>query len=364
MKRHSMDVTLFVTVMLLLGIGLMMVFSSSYYFLISSDQHWSYYFMKDLRMIVLGLVAMFATALFPYRLYKRFTPLILVVSIILCILVLTPVGTEINGSQRWIFIGSISIMPSEIAKIAVILFSAHLVERMQDQMKSLTQGLLPFLVLAGVFFALINPQPDLSSAVTVVGIVIVMVFVGGASIPQLAGIGVLGAIGLVAAVKAAPYRMERWLVFLDPFKYSQQGGWQIIQSLYALGSGGTFGVGIGQSVQNKLWLPEPQNDFIFATIGEEFGFIGGAFVILLFLLLIYRGVKIAANAPDLYGSMIATGITAMIGIQVMINIGVATGSMPVTGIPLPYISYGGNATIMLLAGTGILLNVSQYTKKG
>lgn len=362
MKRHSMDLTLLVTVVLLLGIGLMMVFSSSYYFLISSNEHWSFYWLKDLRMILLGLVAMLLTAVIPYRFYRRFTPLILLVSLGLCVLVLTPVGTVVNGSRRWIYLtGSVSIMPSEIAKIAVILFCAHTMERMQGRMKSFQKGLLPFLLVAGAFFVLVNKQPDLSSAVTIVGIVIVMAFVAGASIPQLTAIGFMGALGLAAAIKAAPYRMERWLVFLDPFKYAQQGGWQIIQSLFALGSGGLYGVGIGQSVQNKLYLPEPQNDFIFATIGEEFGFIGGVFVILLFLFLIYRGVKIAVTACDLYGTLIATGITAMIGIQVIINVGVATGSMPVTGIPLPFISYGGNATILLMAGVGILLNVSQYT---
>ncbi len=188
-----------------------------------------------------------------------------------------------------------------------------------------------------------------------------MVFVAGARLDQLIGLAIIGATAFTGFAFSADYRKARVLAFMDPFEYADGAGWQVIQSLYALGSGGLFGVGIGQSIQNKLYIPEPQNDFIFATVGEEFGFVGCVLVILLFFVLIYRGVKIAIHAPDLFGTLVATGIVAMISFQVIINISVATSSMPVTGIPLPFISFGGSSLLILMGCMGILLNISQYT---
>lgn len=361
MKRHAMDLVLFVTIILLLVIGVMMVFSSSFYVAMSQWQDKYYFFYKDLKFAVAGLFIMIAVAMVPYKLYRKFAPPLLVVSLALLVLVLTPVGTSINGARRWIFIGSNSFMPSEVAKVSAILFTAHLLTKNRKGLKKFTVGILPYLGLAGVFFGLIILQPNLSTAITITLIIMTLVFVAGARLDQLIGLAILGAGAFVAFAFSADYRRARVLAFLDPFKYADGAGWQVIQSLYALGSGGLFGVGIGQSVQNKLYIPEPQNDFIFATVGEEFGFIGCVLVILLFFILIYRGVKIAVHAPDLFGTLVATGIVAMISFQVMINISVATSSMPVTGIPLPFISFGGSSLLILMGCMGILLNISQYT---
>ncbi len=361
MKRHAMDLVLFVTVILLLVIGVMMVFSASFYVAMSQWQDKYYFFFKDLKFAIAGLVIMIVVAMVPYRVYRRFAPMLLGVSLLLLILVLTPVGTSINGARRWIFIGSNSFMPSEVAKISAILFTAHSLANNSQHLKKFTVGILPYLLLVGAFFGLIILQPNLSTAITITLIIMSMVFVAGARLDQLMGLAVLGVGAFTAFAFSADYRRARVMAFMNPFDYADGAGWQVIQSLYALGSGGIFGVGIGQSVQNKLYIPEPQNDFIFATVGEEFGFIGCVLVILLFFILIYRGVKIAVNAPDLFGTLVATGIVAMISFQVIINISVATSSMPVTGIPLPFISFGGSSLLILMGCMGILLNISQYT---
>lgn len=361
MKRHAMDLSLFVTVVLLLVIGVMMVFSSSFYVAMSQWDNKYHFFYKDLKFAIAGLVIMIVVAMVPYRLYRKFAPALLIVSLLLLGTVLTPAGTTINGASRWLYIGPISIMPSEVAKICAIIFTAHSLTNNRHMLKKFSVGILPYLVMAGVYFGLIIMQPNLSTAITLVLIVMTMVFVAGARLDQLFGLAILGAGAFTAFAFSADYRRARVLAFMDPFQYADGAGWQVIQSLYALGSGGLFGVGIGQSIQNKLYIPEPQNDFIFATVGEEFGFVGCVLVILLFFVLIYRGVKIAVKAPDLFGSLVATGIVAMISIQVIFNIAVATSSMPVTGIPLPFISFGGNSVLILMGCMGILLNISQYT---
>lgn len=214
-------------------------------------------------------------------------------------------------------------------------------------------------MIAGVYFVLIIQQPNLSTAITIVLIIFSMMFVAGVKLLHLSSIGLIGGALFLYAAVSSPYRLKRLTTFLNPFNDVYGDGWQVVQSLYALGSGGLTGVGIGQSVQNKLYLPEPQNDFIFATIGEEIGFIGGTFVILVFIVFIYKGIQIAIKAPDKYGCYLATGIVAMVSIQALMNIAVATSSMPVTGVSLPFISFGGNALVYLMASVGILLNISK-----
>ncbi len=360
MKRHAMDLSLFVTVILLLVIGVMMVFSSSFYVAMSQWQDKYYFFYKDLKFALAGMVIMIVVAMVPYRVYRKFAPMLLVVSLILLGLVLTPVGTTINGARRWIFIGSISIMPSEVAKICAIIFTAHSLTNNRNRIRSLQSGLAIPCINRSIFW-FDHSSANLSTAITIALIIMSMVFVAGARLDQLIGLAILGGGAFIGFAFSADYRRARVMAFLDPFQYADGAGWQVIQSLYALGSGGLFGVGIGQSIQNKLYIPEPQNDFIFATVGEEFGFIGCVLVIMLFFVLIYRGVKIAIQAPDMFGTLVATGIVAMISFQVMINISVATSSMPVTGIPLPFISFGGSSLLILMGCMGILLNISQYT---
>lgn len=360
-KKKSSDFTLMLTVFILVAIGIIMVFSSSYayaYFKMNDGYH---FLKREIMWASLGLLGMIAAMNFDYWKYKKMAPYGYMISLVLLILVLTPLGIEFNGARRWLGVGGFTIMPGELAKIFGIFFIASRLSKKPEKIKSFTKGVIPNLVIIGIYFGLIILQPNLSTAMTITFIIVAMMFVAGMRWGHIAGIGVVGAGLLVVMILLEPYRMRRITGFLDPFADPRGSGYQVIQSLLALGSGGVFGVGLGKSVQKYLYIPEPQNDFIFAIIGEELGFVGCLTVIILYLLLIWRGVRIAINAPDLFGCLLATGITAMVGVQVIINIAVATSSMPVTGIPLPFISWGGNSLAIFMAAMGILLNISRHS---
>ncbi|GIN91458.1 stage V sporulation protein E [Siminovitchia terrae] len=287
----------------------------------------------------------------------------MIVCFILLLVVLIPgIGMERNGSRSWIGVGAFSIQPSEFIKLALIAFLAKFLSEKQRYITTVKKGLGPSLALVFLAFGLIMLQPDLGTGTVMVGTCIVMLFIAGARIFHFAVLGLIGLAGFVGLILSAPYRMARITSFLDPWKDPLNSGFQIIQSLYAIGPGGLFGLGLGESRQKFFYLPEPQTDFIFAILSEELGFIGGSLVILLFALLLWRGIKIALGAPDLYGSFLAVGIISMIAIQVMINIGVVTGLMPVTGITLPFLSYGGSSLTIMLMAVGVLLNISRYAR--
>jgi len=234
--------------------------------------------------------------------------------------------------------------------------------KIKKNITSFKKGLVPSLGLVFTAFALIMLQPDLGTGTVMVGTCLIMIFVSGARIAHFAGLGLLGLAGFVGLIAAAPYRIKRITAFLDPWEDPLGSGFQTIQSLYAIGPGGLFGLGLGQSRQKFFYLPEPQTDFIFAILAEELGFIGGAFVLLLFALLLWRGIRTALNAPDLYGSFLAVGIISMVAFQVMISIGVVINLIPVTGITLPFFSYGGSSLTLMLMAMGILLNISRYSR--
>lgn len=358
-EKGRLDMGLILVVLLLLVIGIMMVFSSSFYYSMSIWNDKFLFLRKNLIWAAVGSVAMMITATVPYKWYRKFSPLLLVASIGLLVLVLTDVGTTINDSQRWIYIGGFSFMPSEFAKLCAILFMAHSLTIKEKLLKDFTHGVLPYLMIAGIYFVLIIKQPNLSTAITIVLIIFSMMFIAGVRLLHLSSLGLIGGGFFLYAAISSPYRLKRLTTFLNPFEDIWGDGWQVVQSLYALGTGGITGVGLGQSVQNKLYLPEPQNDFIFATIGEELGLIGGIFVILVFIMFIYKGVQIAIHAPDRYSCYLASGIVSMVSIQALMNIAVATSSMPVTGVSLPFISFGGNSLVYLMAAVGILLNISK-----
>lgn len=365
-KKNPYDFTIIITVALLVTTGIIMVFSSSFShaMVVLGD---GYYFLKRILMWTgIGLVAMIFCAKTPYWKWAKYAHVILLCSIVLMVLVLTPIGREINGARRWIYIGPISIMPSEVAKFAAIVFVATTLNNKKEKIQTFIYGVVPYLLLAGMFFGLIYAQPDFSTAFVVVVIIIAMVFVGGMKLSHFIGLTVTGVAGLASMIayifiSGKGYKAKRITAFLDPWADPTDSGFQAVQSLLALGSGGLFGRGLGRSVQKHFYLPEPQNDFIFAIIGEELGYIGAVAIILLFMVLIWRGIRIAINAPDLLSCLMATGIITMIIVQVMINIAVATSSMPVTGMPLPFISFGGNALAILMALMGILLNISKHT---
>lgn len=324
----------------------------------------SFFFAKRQMLFAgVGVVAMFFIMNIDYWTWRTWAKVLIIVCFVLLAAVLIPgIGMERNGSRSWIGVGAFSIQPSEFMKIAMIMFLAKYLSERQKLITSFRKGLVPSLSLVFLAFGIIMLQPDLGTGTVMVGTCIVMIFISGARISHFVGLGLLGVAGFVGLVLSAPYRIKRITSFMDPWQDPQDSGFQIIQSLFAIGPGGLFGLGLGQSRQKFFYLPEPQTDFIFAILSEELGFIGGSLVILLFALLLWRGIRIALGAPDLYGSFLAVGIIAMVAIQVMINIGVVTGLMPVTGITLPFLSYGGSSLTLMLMAIGVLLNISRYSR--
>ena len=322
----------------------------------------SYYFFKrQIIWVTLGIIAMLFTLNIDYHVWRKLAMPILIVTVVLLILVLIPgLGKVVNGARRWLGFGSLYLQPSEIAKLSMVLFCSASLARHQEKITSFFKGLVPQLLILLLIFGLILKEPDLGTAMAIGGPIFVLLFTAGAKISHLASLGIIGVGGIVAAILLEPYRLKRLLAFSNPWADPLDTGYHIIQSLYALGSGGLFGVGLGRSREKFLYLPEPHTDFIFAILGEELGFIGTITVILLFFLFAWRGYKVAISAPDIYGSILAAGLTTMIVMQALMNIAVVTASMPVTGIPLPFISFGGSAPIFTLAGVGILLNISRY----
>jgi len=360
-SRKNPDFVLILMVLILLGIGIVMVFSSSAVWAFYRHKD-SFYFLK--RQTLWGLIGLSGMIFFmnyDYWHLKRYSKIIILSVIVLLILVLIPgIGVELNYARRWIGVGSFTVQPSEMAKLGMIIYVASSISNKRDKIESIFQGILPFLIVLGIVSALILKQPDLSTAVVICGTVFIMIFAAGARIFHLLGLILTGLPLIMYLIMSEEYRWKRLMSFLNPWSDSLDTGYHIIQSLYALGSGGVLGLGLGKSRQKFFYLPEPQTDFIFSILGEELGFIGGATVIILFMVLLWRGFRIAIKAPDYFGTMLAIGITASIGLQTFINLAVVTASMPVTGIPLPFISFGGSSLIPSMMGIGVLLNISRY----
>ncbi|WP_024621836.1 stage V sporulation protein E [Metaclostridioides mangenotii] len=361
-KDIEFDGVIFYTTMILVFIGIIMVFSASY--IQSSFKHNdSYYFLKkNIVYATLGFIVMMVTSKIDYRFWKKNASYVGIIAVVFLVLVLTPLGIEANGARRWLGIGALTFQPAEIAKFATILLTAKLIEKKYDQIKSLTKGVLPLLIVPCVFFALIILQPNLSTAGTVILVTFVMIFAAGMDMKIIFTMIALGVALFVVLVIAEPYRLSRVTSFLDPFQDPLGSGYQVIQGLYALGSGGIFGLGLGQSKQKYFYIPEPQNDFIFAIIGEELGLIGCIVVIMLFIILVYRCVRVALKTTNVFACMVVIGIGAQIGIQAALNIAVATSSMPATGVALPFISYGGTSLTIFMGAVGIVLNISKHVK--
>ncbi|MCX7746965.1 MAG: stage V sporulation protein E [Clostridia bacterium] len=361
-SKKPFDFWIFITVLILLSIGSIMVFSSSAAYAYNYMHGDTYHFLKkQLICAGIGLVAMFFAMNTDYRRLGKFSPILLIASMIMLALVRIPgIGQNINGAWRWFNLGPGSFQPSEVAKLAVILFFSYSLSKRRNVLDNFFKGLFPYLMLIGAFAGLLLIEPHLSGTIIIAGVACVILFVAGAKIKHFVLLSLPAISGLVVVVLTSPYRLNRVMAFLDPWKDPQGSSWQVIQSLYAIGSGGLFGKGLGRSLQKFLYIPEPHNDFIFSVLAEELGFIGVLVVLLLFLIFIWRGVKVSMNAPDVFGSLVAIGITSLIAIQFIINVLVVTSSMPVTGMPLPFFSYGGTSLIFLLTGIGILLNISKY----
>jgi len=363
-RRRQPDYILFFAILTLLALGIVMVFSSSMVRSVKFYGHPYYFLIRQLIWAGLGFTAMFFLMSYDCWRYRKLIPYVWGLSMLLLVLVLIPgIGQVRNDARRWIGPSAVAIQPAEIVKVTTVLFLADSVTRRRDKIKNLITGLGPYLVILAVTFLLVLAEPDLGTAVAIAGSAAAVIFVGGVRVLHLGLIGLASVPVLWWAIMGEEYRRNRFLAFLHPWEDPGGAGWQIIQALYALGTGGPFGTGIGYSRQKWFYLPEPHTDFIFAVLGEEMGFFGTSLVALLFLAIAWRGYRTAMAAPDRFSCLLAAGMTTLIVLQAIVNIGVVTGSLPITGIPLPFISSGGSALLTNLMASGILLNISRYVNR-
>ena len=358
------DHILMISALLLLGLGLVMVFSASG--VLASDKYHdpAFFLKKQLIYAVLGIALMLFVRRIPYQSYNRLVYLILALSLFLLILVLIPgIGVRIRSASRWIRFGPLVIQPSEFAKLAIIIFLAYSMARKQEKIRYFSIGFLPHIVVAGIFILLVEKEPDFGTAMALAGITFLMLFVGGTRLTHIF-LAILSASPLVVyVILKNKMRLERVVTFVDPWKYAQESGYQLVHSLYAIGSGGFWGLGIGKSREKLFYLPDSHTDFIFAILSEELGFLGIIIVFSLFAILIIRGLIISTRAQDNFGAYLAMGLTALIGLQAVINMAVVTGLMPTKGLSLPFLSYGGSSLLVNMIAIGILLNISSRSRQ-
>lgn len=361
----DLDLPFLLLTLALLGFGLVMLFSSSYARAYYYEDSSFYFIWRQIKWSVVGVTAMVLASFINYHWLRRFSWILYGVSIALCMACY--LFEAEGGARRWVRIGPVNFQPSEVAKFALILLFAHLMSKDRDKMENLWDGTIRYLALFGAMAVVVVMQPHLSATLLLAGITAVMLYVGGAKLQHLIAIGATGLAGVAALVftmwgffsEQFAHVLVRLTYWLDPFATSDAGAYQTQQSLMAIGSGGLLGVGLGESRQKQLYLPEPQNDFVFSIVCEELGFVGACIIIVLFALLIWRGYTIALHARDRFGSLLAVGITTQIGMQAVLNIAVVTNLIPNTGISLPLFSYGGTSLCMILGELGILLAVSR-----
>ena len=359
MKR--MDKILFFCVIILVIFGLLMIYSSSSIWSNYKFNDSFHYVKYQSIFFIIGLFLMIIISKIDYHLYYKYSNIILLISFILLVLVLIPgIGSIRNGSRSWFGIGPFGIQPSEAAKISLIIFTSKYLSLSDRYIHKYLVGIIPILFVVCLFFGLIMLQPDLGTGLILFLSIISILFIAGVPISFFIGGGVLGIIGVIVLIAIAPYRMDRITSFINPWKDELGTGFQIIQSLYAIGPGGLLGNGYLNSVQKHFYLPEPQTDFIFSIIAEEFGVVGAFIVVGLFCLLFYRGISIACRCNDSFGKYLCFGILFQIIFQAIMNLCVVVGLIPVTGVTLPFISYGGSSLIISMISIGIILNVSRY----
>lgn len=357
MKKFN--ISLFISVIILSLFGLLMVYSSSSIWAEYKFSDPFKYVKNQGLFLILGIIIMYFVSKIDYKKYYKYASKIFLICLTLIILVLF-IGTERNGSKSWFGIGSFGIQPSEFMKLAMIIFTSKYLYNNRKDIGNIKKGVMPILGLTLIVFLLIMLQPDFGTGVILVMGVIGLLFVGGVDLKFFLKIGILGITGIAGLIIAAPYRLKRILSFLNPWSDPLGSGFQIIQSLYAIGPGGLFGYGFGGSRQKHFYLPEPQTDFIFSIISEEFGFMGVLIVSTLFAYIIYQTIKIALKCEDLFGKYLAFGIIFMLAFQTVLNLSVVIGLVPVTGVTLPFLSYGGSSLLITLASIGIILNISRH----
>lgn len=349
---------LLIGIILLSIFGLIMIYSAS--------NVWSEYKFNDPYkyiksqglFLIVGYIALFIISKISYLEYKKKSNIIFIICTVLLSLVLIPgIGTVRNGSRSWFGIGSLGIQPSEFTKLGLIIFTSKYLSNNQKEIKNIKKGVLPILGVLLLVFGLIMLEPDFGTGVVIVMTIIVLLFISGVKMNFFIKIGILGLLGVASLIIIAPYRMQRIVSFLNPWNDPLGSGFQIIQSLYAIGPGGLLGLGFGNSIQKHFYLPEPQTDFIFSIISEEFGFLGVLVISSLFICIFYNAIKIALRTKDLFGKFLCFGLAIGIIIQALLNLAVTSGLIPVTGVTLPFLSYGGSSLLVSMASIGIILNI-------
>jgi cell division protein FtsW len=358
-RNRQYDYVLLIPSLLLLGLGLVVIYSASSSLAAYKFGDSNYFLKKQAAFCLVGLFMMIVAKNIPNTIYRKLVYPALVVSLLLLVLVLIPhFGTKVGGSSRWLRFAGMTFQPSELAKLSLALYIAYSMAKQGPNMTRFSMGFLPHVLVAGLYMGLILLQPDLGTSVIIGCWVFLLLFVGGASLFQIFSALLLFMPIVLWLISQADYRLKRWWAFLNPWEDPAGLGFQIIHSFMAIGSGGLFGVGLGNSKQKLFYLPEPHTDFILSIIAEELGLIGLTGVVVLFGVVIARGIKIALNAADLYSAYLAMGISSFMGLEVLINMGVVMGLLPTKGLTLPLISYGGSSLVMSLVGIGVLLNIS------
>jgi cell division protein FtsW len=361
------DYILLTTVSILVALGLVMVYSASFVEAFTLHDTQFYYLLRQFAGATIGTAGLLFTQRIDYRFWRRVSVPLMGVTLVLLVLVLVlPASiTTVNNSRAWIRFGNglFSMQPSEVAKLGLIVYFADWLSRRGEKVRNVTYGLIPFSVMLGLVCALVMLEPDLGTTVVLVMIAGIVYFAAGASLLHILVAAGLGVVAFWALIELVGIQNSRIAAFIDPWEHYSGAGYQPIHALYALGSGGVFGEGLGQSRQKFHWLPQAHTDTIFAIIGEELGLIGTVLVLIAFLVIAYRGFRIAAHAPDAFSSLVAVGITSWLVFQALLNVAVVTSLVPFTGLTLPFLSYGSTSLIMCMASTGILLNISRHTVK-
>lgn len=357
---RQLRVSIAAIVTLLICIGIIMIYSSSGVYASENLGDRTYFLKRHLVFLFIGSVITFFVMMLDYRILQRYSKWLLLLAFGMLVLVLIPgIGSSSFGARRWFKLGPVSFQPSEFTKLAIMVYAADFLSRKQGKITNFLEGFLPLLIIMGSVCLLIIKQPDLGSCVLIASIILILLYVAGTRLIYIGGL-VLSAVPLlVYLVVSEPYRMRRIIAFLDPWQDSQGAGFQLSQSQIALGSGGIFGVGLGQSMQKLFYLPAAHTDFILSIIGEELGLVGTILIVSLFGAFIWQGARIIKRTANPFGYYLAMGIVSLIGLQAVVNIGVSIGAFPTKGLPLPFISYGGSALVFNMMGVGLLLNISR-----
>jgi len=361
--KRKPDYPLLTVIGILVPLGLVMVYSSSFVDAFTNHENQLYYTWRQLSGAIIGIAALLVAQRLDYRFWRTYSVHLVAATLLLLLIVLIlPASiTEVNGARQWIRLGPFSMQPSEIAKLAMVVYFADWLSRRGERLGNVSYGLIPFAVMLGVVCGLVMLEGDLGTTIVLVVIAGAVYFTAGANPLHIVGATAVAGGAFWAMVKIAPYRQSRIDAWLDPFEHYQDAAWQPVHGLYALGSGGVFGVGLGQGRQKFLWLSQAHTDAIFAVIGEEFGLLGTLFIVACFLVIAYRGMRIAARAPEPFAALLATGLTAWLVFQALINMAVVTTLLPFTGLTLPFLSYGSSSLVMCMVAAGVLLNISRHT---